>query len=299
MDALHITGLKKQYKNHLALKDINLTIREGDFFALLWVNGAGKTTLIGILSDLVVKTHGTVRIFDTDIDQDFSRAKKYIGIVPQEFNLDIFSKVEDVLIMQAGYFGIKRSDAEKKAKMLLEKLSLADKAQVQVRMLSGGMKRRLMIARALMHDPKLLILDEPTAGVDINLRKATYEFLQELNSQWMTILLTTHYLEEVEKLCNTLAVIKDGYIIEQCSKQDFFAKMTHHRFEIEVKNIATLPEELKKFYPTLTQNILSLQVEKNSPLWNIFEILQKHNIEVLNVKNTTNELESLFESLTQ
>lgn len=297
MFAIKTTNLVKRYKNHLALKNINFEVTQGDFFALLWVNGAGKTTIIWILTDLVIKTEGKVEIFWIDIDTHFSEAKKLIWVVPQEFNLDIFSRVIDVLVTSAGYYGIEKKQALLRADEILKKLGLSDKKEVKIGQLSGWMKRRVMIARALMHSPKLLILDEPTAGIDINLRKSTYEFLLELNKDGMTILLTTHYLEEVEKLCNSLAVIKAWEIIIHSSKKDFFAKMEHYKFEIELKNPIAVIEELKNYTYSISENKLIIFIPKEKSLNEVFDILNKKNIEYMNVKNITNELEELFEQL--
>lgn len=297
MFAIKTTNLVKRYKNHLALKNINFEVTQGDFFALLWVNGAGKTTIIWILTDLVIKTEGKVEIFWIDIDTHFSEAKKLIWVVPQEFNLDIFSRVIDVLVTSAGYYGIEKKQALVRADEILKKLGLSDKKEVKIGQLSGWMKRRVMIARALMHSPKLLILDEPTAGIDINLRKSTYEFLLELNKEGMTILLTTHYLEEVEKLCNSLAVIKAWEIIIHSSKKDFFAKMEHYKFEIELKNPIAVIEELKNYTYSISENKLIIFIPKEKSLNEVFDILNKKNIEYMNVKNITNELEELFEQL--
>ena len=297
MFAIKTTNLVKKYKNHLALKNINFEVTQGDFFALLWVNGAGKTTIIWILTDLVIKTEGKVEIFWIDIDTHFSEAKKLIWVVPQEFNLDIFSRVINVLVTSAGYYGIEKKQALLRADEILKKLGLSDKKEVKIGQLSGWMKRRVMIARALMHSPKLLILDEPTAGIDINLRKSTYEFLLELNKDGMTILLTTHYLEEVEKLCNSLAVIKAWEIIIHSSKKDFFAKMEHYKFEIELKNPIAVIEELKNYTYSISENKLIIFIPKEKSLNEVFDILNKKNIEYMNVKNITNELEELFEQL--
>ncbi len=298
MFAIKTTDLVKKYKEHFALKNINFEIKQWDFFALLWVNGAGKTTIIWILTDLVTKTSGKVEVFWVDIDDDFAKAKKMIWVVPQEFNLDIFARVIDVLISSAWYYGIEKKDALPKAIELLEKLWLSDKQNAKVGQLSGWMKRRVMIARALMHSPKLLILDEPTAWIDINLRKSTYEFLIELNKKGMTILLTTHYLEEVEKLCNSLAVIKKWEIIINSSKKEFFAKMENYKFEIELKNKINSLEELKDYEHSFQENSLIIFIPKEKSLNEVFHILNKNNIEYVNVKNITNELEELFETLT-
>lgn len=239
--ALKINNLIKQYGDTQALKNINLEIQDWDFFALLWINGAGKTTIIGIITDLVNKTSGNVEIFGTNIDDDFAKAKSMVGVVPQEFNMDIFTKAIDVVTIQAWYYGIAKDIALKNAEKYLKVLGLWEKRNARVIELSGWMKRRLMIARALVHEPKLLILDEPTAWVDINLRKSTYEFLLDLNKSWTTILLTTHYLEEVEKLCNSLAVIDKGEIIINSSKEAFLDQKT-----------GSLTTELEEVFSKLT-----------------------------------------------
>lgn len=297
MNALKISSLEKKYKNFSALKNINFEIKKWDFFALLWVNGAGKSTLIWILTDLVKKTLWKVEVFWVDIDEDFSQAKRYIWVVPQEINLDIFSKVIDVLVIQAWYYGVSYKEAMIRAKKLLKELHLEDKSHSIVKDLSWGMKRRVMIARALMHQPKLLILDEPTAGIDINLRKSTYDFLQKLNQEWTTILLTTHYLEEVEILCNSLAVIKNGEILLCSSKDDFFATTSKNTFEITLEKEIWYIPDLEDFSPKIRKNILEISLPKNTPLNEIFEILWKNNISYIDIENKTNELESLFEIL--
>lgn len=299
MYAIKTTNLTKKYKDFEALKNINFSIKSWDFFSLLWVNWAWKTTIIWILTDLVNKTSGKVEIFWIDIDKDFSSAKKLIWVVPQEFNLDIFAKVIDVLTTQAWYYWMSKKDSSIKAIELLKELWLYDKKDASVRELSGWMKRRLMIARALVHSPKLLILDEPTAWIDINLRKSTYEFLQKLNKNWLTILLTTHYLEEVEKLCNSLAVIKNWEIIINTSKKEFFEKIKNSKFEIELdKNYNSL-EFLKDYIYEIKDKLLIIEISKKKNLNEIFELLNKNNIWYKNIKNITNELEALFESLTK
>ena len=212
--ALEIVGLEKTYSNGVqAVKGIDLTVEKGDFFALLGANGAGKSTTIGVISSLVNKTKGTVKVFGHDIDTDLGKAKTNLGLVPQEFNFSQFETLNQILVNQAGYYGVPRAEAHKRADELLAQLGLADKKDKQARTLSGGMKRRLMIARALMHKPQLLILDEPTAGVDIELRRSMWEFLKEINLQGVTIILTTHYLEEAEMLCKNIAIIDKGQII--------------------------------------------------------------------------------------
>ena len=299
MYAIKTTNLTKKYKDFEALKNINFSIKSWDFFSLLWVNWAWKTTIIWIITDLVNKTSGKVEIFWIDIDKDFSSAKKLIWVVPQEFNLDIFAKVIDVLTTQAWYYWMTKKESSIKAIELLKELWLYDKKDASVRELSGWMKRRLMIARALIHSPKLLILDEPTAWIDINLRKSTYEFLQKLNKNWLTILLTTHYLEEVEKLCNSLAVIKNWEIIINTSKKEFFEKIKNSKFEIELdKNYNSL-EFLKDYIYEIKNELLIIEISKKKNLNEIFELLNKNNIWYKNIKNITNELEALFESLTK
>ena len=299
MYAIKTTNLTKNYKDFEALKNINFSIKSWDFFSLLWVNWAWKTTIIWIITDLVNKTSGKVEIFWIDIDKDFSSAKKLIWVVPQEFNLDIFAKVIDVLTTQAWYYWMTKKESSIKAIELLKELWLYDKKDSSVRELSGWMKRRLMIARALVHSPKLLILDEPTAWIDINLRKSTYEFLQKLNKNWLTILLTTHYLEEVEKLCNSLAVIKNWEIIINTSKKEFFEKIKNSKFEIELdKNYNSL-EFLKDYIYEIKDELLIIEISKKKNLNEIFELLNKNNIWYKNIKNITNELEALFESLTK
>lgn len=296
MIALKITHLEKTYWKNKVLKNIWFEVKSWDFFALLWVNGAGKSTLIGIITDLVKKTSGKVEVFWVDIDTDFSQAKKYIWVVPQELNLDIFSKVIDVLIQSAGYFGISKAQALPKASELLQELWLQDKVNHKIMQLSGGMKRRVMIARALMHSPKLLILDEPTAGIDINLRKTTYSFLKKLNQSWVTIILTTHYLEEVEKLCNTLAVIKQWEILFHSSKKYFFAQVSKATYEIELDKSFTHQDDFWGVLLSQGKNIV-LKIEKLSPMGEIFSKIESLWYKIISIRNTTNELETLFESL--
>lgn len=301
MYAIEIKNLSKKYGEFEALKKIDFKVKSWDFFALLGVNGAGKTTLIGILTDLVKRSSGEVKIYGHDIDTEKEQAKKMIGIVPQEFNLDMWSKVWDTLIINAGFQGIEKKEAEERAEFLLKKLSLWEKRNNTVRELSGGMKRRLMIARALMHSPRLLILDEPTAGVDLNLRKSTRQFLQEINAEGTTILLTTHYLEEVEMLCNSIAFISHGEIVENCSKKEFLKKVDTSRFEITLKiALKEIPKCLEKYEgKILEENKISVQIPKKETLNHLFEILQKEEIEIENIANTTNELEELFHKLTK
>ena len=232
--ALEISGLKKTYSGGVeAVKNIDLCVNEGDFFALLGPNGAGKSTTIGIVSSLVNKSAGTVKVFGHDIDSDLTAAKRQIGLVPQEFNFSMFETVEQIVVNQAGYYGMPRTRAKKRAQEVLEQLGLWDKRDTRSRELSGGMKRRLMIARALMHEPRLLILDEPTAGVDIELRRSMWEFLRELNASGTTIVLTTHYLEEAESLCRTIAIIDHGVIIENTTMKALLSKLDVETFVLD------------------------------------------------------------------
>jgi ABC-2 type transport system ATP-binding protein len=245
---LKITGLSKQYGNGFeALKGIDLEVNEGDFFALLGPNGAGKSTTIGIICSLVRKTAGRVSIFGHDIDRDFSAAKRHIGVVPQEFNFNQFERVADILKTQAGYYGIAPDLARERSEQYLRQLGLWDKRGEISRNLSGGMKRRLMIARALVHEPRLLILDEPTAGVDIEIRRSMWEFLQRINDEGTTIILTTHYLEEAEHLCRNLAIIDQGRIVENTSVQALLQRLQRQTFVLDVANGLSAPLQIPGF----------------------------------------------------
>ena len=244
MHALSVQGLTKTYKNGVqALKGIDLDVEEGDFFALLGPNGAGKTTLIGIVTSLVNKTAGTVSVFGHDIDRELDRAKSCIGIVPQEINFNMFESPETIVVNQAGFYGVERALARERAEKYLKQLQLWDKRKSMARALSGGMKRRLMIARALMHEPRLLILDEPTAGVDIEIRRSMWDFLREINEQGTTIILTTHYLEEAESLCRNIAIIDGGRIIERDRMSNLLRKLQTESFLFTLRNpVATVPQ---------------------------------------------------------
>ncbi|HEX4881334.1 MAG TPA: ABC transporter ATP-binding protein [Porticoccaceae bacterium] len=297
--ALAIHGLTKVYDNGLeALKGIDLDVAEGDFFALLGPNGAGKSTTIGILCSLVRKSGGTVRVFGTDIDRDFPRARQDIGLVPQEFNFQQFEKVLDILVTQAGYYGLPRRLALERSEKYLRLLGLWDKREARARTLSGGMKRRLMIARALVHEPRLLILDEPTAGVDIELRRSTWQFLRELNARGTTIILTTHYLEEAESLCNRIAIIDQGRIVENTSMRALLAKLNTEVFVLDVR------EQLERF-PDLPgysgqlidSHSLEIEVEKSRSLNELFASLAAQQIHVVSMRNKANRLEELFVAL--
>ena len=248
MNALSVKNIVKTYKNGTqALKGISLEIKEGDFYALLGANGAGKTTLIGIITSLVNKTSGEIKVFGDDIDTSFSKAKLNVGVVPQEFNFSIFEKVLDIIVQQAGFYGIPKSKAEAKAHELLDKLGLGDKKKQIAKSLSGGMKRRLMIARALVHSPKLLILDEPTAGVDVELRHGMWEYLAKLNKEGLTILLTTHYLEEVEQLCKNASIIKGGKIVKEGTVKSLLNSLDKESFifEVDSKSAKNYESKLK------------------------------------------------------
>jgi ABC-2 type transport system ATP-binding protein len=299
LDALSISGLKKTYKNGLvALKGIDLNVAAGDFFALLGPNGAGKTTLIGIITHLVKKSEGTIEVFGKDVDKDLASAKSYIGLVPQEFNFSIFETVEDIVINQAGYYGISHSHAKQQAKKYLTHLDLWGKRNVQARLLSGGMKRRLMIARALAHEPSLLILDEPTAGVDIEIRRSMWRFLKEINQQGTTIILTTHYLEEAENLCKNIAIINQGSIIEHTSIASLLAKSNSESFILFLKEpIQNLPPIPGYTLRLIDRYTIEADVKAGQGLNFLFQLLSQVNIEVLSMRNKANRLEEMFISI--
>ncbi len=296
---LRIKGLRKQYDNGFeALKGIDLEVAAGDFFALLGPNGAGKSTTIGIICSLVRKTGGSVSIFGHDIDRDFSAAKRLIGVVPQEFNFNLFEKVQDIVSTQAGYYGIPRELAGRRTEKYLRQLGLWEKREDSARTLSGGMKRRLMIARALVHEPKLLILDEPTAGVDIEIRRSMWQFLQQINQQGTTIILTTHYLEEAENLCRHVAIIDRGLIVENTSINALLKKLQRQTFVLDVANIPAQLPLLNGF--TVLQNddhSLEVSVEQGQSLNDLFLQLGNAGLDVIGLRNKSNRLEELFVSL--
>ena len=294
--ALEISSLHKTYANGFeALKGIDLNVEEGDFFALLGPNGAGKSTTIGIVSSLVSKSGGNVRICGIEIDEDFSCAKKQIGIVPQEFNFNVFEKVEDVLIHQAGYYGIPIDLARQRAVYYLEKLGIADKQHVQVRMLSGGMKRRLMIARALIHEPRVLILDEPTAGVDIEMRRSMYQFLRETNEEGRTIILTTHYLEEAEILCRNVAIINDGKIVTQGPIKDLLRDLNSETFLLDTQDALPQGIEVPGFaLRQIEPQCLAVDLAKGQDLAQVFTALSVAGVTVVSMRNKENRLERIF-----
>ena len=283
-----------------ALKGVNLSVAEGDFFALLGPNGAGKSTTIGIISSLVTKTSGDVHIFDHNIDSDLVNAKRALGVVPQEFNFNQFEKVEDILITQAGYYGITASQARPRVEHYLKKLGLWDKRDGIARMLSGGMKRRLMIARALIHEPRMLILDEPTAGVDIELRRSLWEFLEEINAQGTTIILTTHYLEEAEQLCRNIAIIDKGDIVQNCSMKDLLSSLQKESFILDLKQpMDCTPTFAGYRVKKVDTRSLEVEVNKSAGVNNLFKQLSDYNIEVASMRNKANRLEELFVTLTR
>ncbi|MDB2379779.1 ABC transporter ATP-binding protein [Luminiphilus sp.] len=294
--ALEISNLQKTYANGFeALKGIDLKVEEGDFFALLGPNGAGKSTTIGILSSLVSKSEGSVKICGIDIDEDFSLAKKQIGIVPQEFNFNVFENVEDVLIHQAGYYGIPISIARERATYYLEKLGILDKQHVQMRMLSGGMKRRLMIARALVHEPRVLILDEPTAGVDIEMRRSMYDFLRETNAEGRTIIMTTHYLEEAELLCRNVAIINQGKIVTRGAIKDLLRDLNSETFLLDTQDEIPAGTAIAGY--TLRQvepHCLEVELAKGQDLAPVFAALSQAGVTVVSMRNKENRLERMF-----
>ncbi|PIP78289.1 MAG: hypothetical protein COW84_12095 [Gammaproteobacteria bacterium CG22_combo_CG10-13_8_21_14_all_40_8] len=299
MPALQIKGLKKIYANGVeALKGIDLQVEQGDFFALLGPNGAGKSTTIGILTSLVSSSEGSVSIFGHDLKTELEQAKRCLGLVPQEFNFNQFETCQQIVVNQAGFYGIPRKEALKRSDVVLNNLGLGDKKKSSARMLSGGMKRRLMIARALMHQPKLLVLDEPTAGVDIELRRSMWEFLIELNQQGTTIVLTTHYLEEAESLCRNIAIIDQGKIIKNTSMKALLNSLETETFVLDLKNDHPNLHLLQNYeYQQIDDNTLEVHVKKADGLNALFQQLSQQGIEVLSMRNKANRLEELFVKL--
>ncbi|MGC1182430.1 ABC transporter ATP-binding protein [Legionella sp.] len=296
MHALNIKQLSKTYANGVqALKDIDLTIKTGDFFALLGANGAGKSTTIGLITTLLNKTSGSIHIHGYDLEKEPEQAKSCLGLVPQEINLNIFENCEQILLNQAGYYGISRSKALPRAHSLLEQLGLWEKRYSIVRHLSGGMKRRLMIARALVHQPKVLILDEPTAGVDIEIRHSMWEFLRRTNAEGTTIILTTHYLEEAEQLCKNIAIIDKGHIIKNSSMKALLQTLHHQTFVFNTKNAIDALSDLPFPHSTLIDsNTFEVRVDNNLSLNEVFTTLSKEGITIHSMRNKTNRLEELF-----
>ena len=300
MKALDISGLTKTYKGGVqALKGVDLTVEEGDFFALLGPNGAGKSTTIGIISSLVNQTIGHVRVFGYDLNTQKELAKACIGLVPQEFNFNQFETVMQIVLNQAGYYGVPRSVARERAHKYLSQLDLWEKRDARARELSGGMKRRLMIARALMHEPKLLILDEPTAGVDIEIRRSMWQFLEEINRQGITIILTTHYLEEAEMLCRNIAIINKGTIVENTSMKALLSKLSIETFVLDIAGMQENLELTGFEYRLIDKHTLEVDVDKAEGLNPVFSQLTEQGIQVMSMRNKSNRLEELFVRLVE
>ena len=299
--ALSIKNLTKTYKNgFVALKGIDLEIQKGDFYALLGPNGAGKSTTIGIIASLVNKTSGEVKIFGKDLETDLSEAKSFLGLVPQEFNFNQFEKVYDVVMTQAGYYGIHRKLAQERTEKYLKQLGLWDKKDSVSRTLSGGMKRRLMIARALVHEPKLLILDEPTAGVDIELRRSMWAYLTDLNNSGTTIILTTHYLEEAESLCRNVAIIDQGEILVDKPVEEVLSTLSSETFVFDLKEPISKSVDLGSFkLKKVGEMCIEVEIDKSQSLNDFFVELSNENINVLSMRNKANRLEEFFISLVE
>ena len=297
--ALEINQLHKAYDNGFeALKGISLKVAQGDFFALLGPNGAGKSTTLGVVSSLVNKTSGSVKVFGHDLDIEVSQAKCMMGVVPQEFNFNMFEKVEDVIVQQAGYYGIARDEAVRRAEQLLTQLGLWDKRFEASRTLSGGMKRRLMIARALVHQPKLLILDEPTAGVDIELRRSMWEFLTRINEQGTTIILTTHYLEEAESLCRNIAIIDQGEIIKNSPMRELLKTINTETIVLDLQQPLLHAPEVKGYRLLLVNDThIEVTLNQGQDINTVFVALSAAGIKVTSMRNKTNRLEELFVNL--
>ncbi|MBL0494045.1 ABC transporter ATP-binding protein [Aeromonas veronii] len=300
MNALEISGLKKTYQGGVeALKGIDLTVRQGDFFALLGPNGAGKSTTIGVISSLVNKSAGKVKVFGYDIDSDLEHAKAQLGLVPQEFNFSQFEKVIQIVTHQAGFYGVPKAEAKIRAEKYLRQLDLWEKRDMPARTLSGGMKRRLMIARALMHEPKLLILDEPTAGVDIEIRRSMWTFLKDLNEQGVTIILTTHYLEEAEMLCRNIGIIDKGRLIENTSMKNLLGKLGRETFLLDLAPGSAVPEVPEFNGRMQDERTLEVDLDKSQSLNSLFEQLSNQQVQVLSMRNKANRLEELFVTLVE
>ncbi|WP_105900729.1 ABC transporter ATP-binding protein [Vibrio gangliei] len=295
MYALQIQDLRKTYSGGVeALKGVSLNVEQGDFYALLGPNGAGKSTTIGVISSLVNKTSGSVKVFDFDIDTDLVKAKQQLGLVPQEFNFNPFESVLQIVMQQAGYYGVPIALAKQRAEKYLTQLDLWEKRNDRARNLSGGMKRRLMIARALMHEPKLLILDEPTAGVDIELRRSMWEFLKQINQEGVTIILTTHYLEEAEMLCRNIGIINRGEVIENTSMKALLNKLHVETFILDLKDCQQQPQLQDAKITHFDRNSLEVEIEKTQGLNRVFEQLTAQGVQVLSMRNKANRLEELF-----
>ena len=296
MKALEIAGLKKTYANgHEALKGIDLSVTQGDFFALLGPNGAGKSTAIGIICSLVNASGGSVKVFGRDLERERNQCKMQIGVVPQEINFNVFESPRNILITQAGYYGIPRTEASARTDEYLQLLDLWDKRDAAAREMSGGMKRRLMIARALVHRPNLLILDEPTAGVDIEIRRSMWTFLEEINRQGTTIILTTHYLEEAETLCRNVAIIDHGEIVEQGEVSELLSRSKVQSFVLDLKEALVQPPQLKGYtVVSCEQARLDIEVTDGQSMNDLFRQLAEQQIEVISLRNKSNRLEEFF-----
>jgi ABC-2 type transport system ATP-binding protein len=297
--ALRTHQLSKTYANGvIALKGVDLAVAQGDFYALLGPNGAGKSTVIGILCSLVNKTAGSVEIFGVDIDRDFARAKSFLGVVPQEFNFNIFETPLQIVRNQAGYYGINRQTALTQAEKYLKLLGLWDKRAERAGELSGGFKRRLMIARALVHEPRLLILDEPTAGVDIEIRRSMWDFLRQINSAGTTIILTTHYLEEAERLCRNIGIINQGTLVENTSMRTLLRQLNVETFVLDLEQpLAVVPASLAHNAHIVDPTTLEIAVDRDDNLNHVYAMLSAANIKVLSMRNKSNRLEQLFINL--
>lgn len=299
MNALEIRQLSKVYANGVeALKGIDLTVKQGDFFALLGANGAGKSTTIGLITTLLNKTTGSIVIEGYDLDKQTEQAKSCLGLVPQEINLNIFETCDQILLSQAGYYGIPRLQAKPRAESLLKQLGLWEKRHAVVRHLSGGMKRRLMIARALVHQPKVLILDEPTAGVDVEIRRSMWDFLKRINDNGTTIVLTTHYLEEAEQLCKNIAIIDKGLIIENTTMKLLLKNLHHQTFIFDTMDPIDFLPKLDPFVGIkVDTNTFELRMDNKNNLNEVFSMLDQCGIKILSMRNKTNRLEELFMDL--
>jgi len=298
--ALEINDLKKVYSGGVeALRGIDLKVEEGDFYALLGPNGAGKSTTIGIVTSLINKTSGNVKVFGYDMDTQLMQAKLQIGLVPQEFNFSPFETVQQIVVNQAGYYGVSRKEALERSEKYLKQSDLWEKKNVQARMLSGGMKRRLMISRALMHEPRLLILDEPTAGVDIELRREMWTFLKELNDNGTTIILTTHYLEEAEMLCRNIGIIQKGKLIEDTSMKSLLAKLQFETIILDIESSGQMPVIKGYESELMDEGSLSVEVGRDQGINELFNQLTEQGIKVLSMRNKSNRLEELFLKLTE
>lgn len=301
MKALVIEDLVKTYKNGLtAVNGINLEVDKGDFFGLLGPNGAGKTTTIGIITDLVIKTSGKIKVLGKDFDKEREEAKRIIGVVPQEFNLSVFDNVEDILITQAGYYGVPRNIAKKRAEKYLKQLDLWDKRNQKAMQISGGMKRKLMVIRAVMHDPELVIFDEPTAGLDVEARRAMWKFMKDLNKKGKTVILTTHYLEEAEQLCKNIAIIHKGNILKNTTVKELITGMDEEIFVLDLKEKITKNKLPKRFdLKYIDSHTIEATIPRSKNINDLINALTKKKINVMSMRNKTNRLEELFVRMTK